>query len=552
MPGNAEENIYERLVSAPLHHPASASLFVNDWTLETGDIVSVVSNGKVYDMPIFSMDYTWFGGPASDGGNEGKAEIQSTGNQEREPLSELKRKRYASGSGAYRTQKEDHAWIEDMDDYVAIIATDLQGLSSNLTVTASQIRAEVSDSNNSLSSAITQTASQIRAEVNNTANGLSSSIAQTASQIRSEVSDTANGLHSQITQTASSIRSEVSSSISSAYHSIIEQTDSHIRSEVGSAVSGIYTSVIEQTGSYIRSEIEAAASNITSSVIEQTGSYIRSEIQNAGSEIYGSVILQTESFIRQIVSGTTKTYINYDDPSTVPVWQEELKEGDLWHKTNNVETWESLATLDWSEAYQYDWQEYLGGITYIRRNGEWVEIGNEQAVALNNQGITETAKAIQLAKADSDNNYANLLVTASLIRSEVKNTRDGLSSSITQTASQIRTEVSNTAAGLQSSITQNANQIELKVSKNGVVSSINQTAEAIKIQASKINLSGYVTADELSATNASISNLTSGVTQAGYIRTASFRAGSITFGSYALRRGYITVDGTRFSVVMWD
>lgn len=37
----------------------------------------------------------------------------------------------------------------------------------------------------------------------------------------------------------------------------------------------------------------------------------------------------------------------------------------------------------------------------------------------------------------------------------------------------------------------------MKVNKNGVISSINQTAETIKIQASKINLEGYVTVTDL-------------------------------------------------------
>ncbi len=47
-------------------------------------------------------------------------------------------------------------------------------------------------------------------------------------------------------------------------------------------------------------------------------------------------------------------------------------------------------------------------------------------------------------------------------------------------------------------------EIELKVSKDGVISSINQTAEEITINASKINLSGYVTASKLEAEIAAI------------------------------------------------
>lgn len=62
-------------------------------------------------------------------------------------------------------------------------------------------------------------------------------------------------------------------------------------------------------------------------------------------------------------------------------------------------------------------------------------------------------------------------------------------------------------------------QIELKVSKDGVISAINQTAESVKIKASRIELSGYVTASQLSALEARFDNLTSGVTQAALINT---------------------------------
>ena len=45
---------------------------------------------------------------------------------------------------------------------------------------------------------------------------------------------------------------------------------------------------------------------------------------------------------------------------------------------------------------------------------------------------------------------------------------------------------------MASSITQNASQIQLKVSKNEIISTINQSAEAVTINANKINLIGNV------------------------------------------------------------
>lgn len=95
----------------------------------------------------------------------------------------------------------------------------------------------------------------------------------------------------------------------------------------------------------------------------------------------------------------------------------------------------------------------------------------------------------------------------------------------------------------EASIKLNTESIELKVSKDGVVSAINQTAEEIKIQAAKINLSGYVTASQLSATNASISNLTSGVTTASALK-ASLVNGTTVSGTYG-RFDYIYHGGNQ-------
>lgn len=74
----------------------------------------------------------------------------------------------------------------------------------------------------------------------------------------------------------------------------------------------------------------------------------------------------------------------------------------------------------------------------------------------------------------------------------------------------------------ESSIEVNADNIQLKVSKDGVISAINQTAESIVIQASRINLSGYVTASQLEAEIAKIK-----ITDSSYITTAALSTQSL-------------------------
>ena len=108
-------------------------------------------------------------------------------------------------------------------------------------------------------------------------------------------------------------------------------------------------------------------------------------------------------------------------------------------------------------------------------------------------------------------------------RSEIEDMEQGLSSRITQTSNSIASEVSRATGAekdlasninqtaesietevvrakgaeneLSSRITQTANSISSKVSKGEVISEINQSAETVKIKASKISLEGTVTAN---------------------------------------------------------
>lgn len=72
---------------------------------------------------------------------------------------------------------------------------------------------------------------------------------------------------------------------------------------------------------------------------------------------------------------------------------------------------------------------------------------------------------------------------------------------------------------LDSTVTIQAGQISSKVSHNDVISSINQTPESVVIDAGRIDLSGYVTASQLQATQAQITNLMSGLTAATVLET---------------------------------
>lgn len=102
--------------------------------------------------------------------------------------------------------------------------------------------------------------------------------------------------------------------------------------------------------------------------------------------------------------------------------------------------------------------------------------------------------------------YSNIEQTATQIRSEVVNVKEGLESSITQTAGEIRAEVSDTAQGLQASIDIESNRIGLVVEGTGanakirpaqIVASINDSGSSILLDADKVRLSGTTTINDI-------------------------------------------------------
>lgn len=116
--------------------------------------------------------------------------------------------------------------------------------------------------------------------------------------------------------------------------------------------------------------------------------------------------------------------------------------------------------------------------------------------------IVRTVEETRIEISDLDKNLsAKIQINANAISSEVTratNAENSLSSRITQTAESISLEVTratNAENSLSSAIQVNANNISSKVSKNNIVSEINQSAEQIQISASKINLKGAVVAN---------------------------------------------------------
>lgn len=116
MANDAEQAIYSRLASAPTFHPSSTTLLPSDWTIEPGDIVTVKSGTDSYSVPIYSLNLNWTGSNQDKSANASRIKIgiESTGNEKREPLPELKRKQFEQSRYAYSGFK---AQQEEIDEH---------------------------------------------------------------------------------------------------------------------------------------------------------------------------------------------------------------------------------------------------------------------------------------------------------------------------------------------------------------------------------------------------------------------------------------------------
>ena len=115
---------------------------------------------------------------------------------------------------------------------------------------------------------------------------------------------------------------------------------------------------------------------------------------------------------------------------------------------------------------------------------------------------------------------------------------------------------------LSGRITVNADKVSLVVEEkdgqnvvkaSSIVAGINdQDGSFVKIQAAKINLSGYVTVSELDATDAKIDNLMAGNTTAAWIKANQGNIPSLTVGnnlsfkSHGVYWQSVTINGTSY------
>lgn len=506
----AETRIFSRLASAPVFHPASADLFTDDWALEAGDIVTVKSGADSYSLPIYTMTLLW------NGAN--RVNIQGTGNEEREPLPSNRRSQYRGDSNQYSslivTKERILAHIEDsvnsMRSYVELTASHLQSefyddmnsLRSYVELTASTLRSEFIDETNSLYSYIELTASTLHSEFVDEVSSLRSYVELTASTLRAAFDDEANSLRSYIELTASTLRASFDDDVNSlrsyveltastlraalddetnSLRSYVELTASHLQSEFYNGMNSL-RSYVELTASTLRAAFDDEANSLRS-YVELTASLLRTEFADVGNSLRSYVELTASNLRVEFVnaSSSLRSYV-------------ELTASTL--RTEFVDETASLRSYIQQTASGIS--AVVSDVASIKQSGLWI---NRDSIALLNGAITYKDDFIQDANGayyyNSTTHQYELAPSgysgARYRKEQNLHVEDGVGLKIDKT-------VGSSVASFGVYDTNN-------LTAGYIISMINGQSTAT-ISADKINLEGYVTADNLATKISEIQTLT--------------------------------------------
>ena len=120
-------------------------------------------------------------------------------------------------------------------------------------------------------------------------------------------------------------------------------------------------------------------------------------------------------------------------------------------------------------------------------------------------------------------------ITLRATKEEVSTAKsDAINSAAADATSKANTAESNAKSYSDAQLKVTNEKIETKVSKGDIASTINQTAQSVQIEASKINLKGAVTTEDIST-----EGLNAKVIQAGTITATEIKADTITAGNIA-------------------
>lgn len=156
------------------------------------------------------------------------------------------------------------------------------------------------------------------------------------------------------------------------------------------------------------------------------------------------------------------------------------------------------------------------------------EVATAQSTADNAlSGVNSLGERVSSAETKISQNANEIVLRAT--KEELATAKsDAIDSAAADATSKATAAESNAKSYADAQLKVTNEKIETKVSKGDIASTINQTAQSVQIEASKINLKGAVTTEDISA-----DGLNAKVIQAGTITATEIKADTITAGNLA-------------------
>lgn len=227
----------------------------------------------------------------------------------------------------------------------------------------------------------------------------------------------------------------------------------------------------------------------------------------------------------------------------------------------NADGTKYLLTLPTTESYDYpeillqegDYTVSLLGYTksymFVRLMSKNIYTTQFMTKAEINSAIEEKADSITLSVNQKLSNYSTTQEINTKISAEI-----GSLTSTVQKTYATKTELTTAKTEIKQTTDSISSTVSNKVGKSEIASTINQTAQSVKISASKIDLSGYATFTALKTSGSTTingSNITTGTIDASKVTVKNLNASNITSGTISASKisgGTLSLTGTNTTI----
>jgi len=427
--------IYNRLNQAPQYHPVEAETF-SDWAIEAGDIVTISRGDDTYESPVHSTTMTWKGAP--------KVNINASGNEKREPVAKIGKRKYNSGSGGYRNSHEMYYFAVTAEGLFHEVY-DSDGRFSRLQNTVEGLRHEVYDTDGRFSL------------LQNTVNGLYHEVYDSTGKF-SALQNTVDGLRHEVYDTNGRF-STLQNTVNGLYHEVYDTNGRF--STLRNTVNGLYHEVYDTNGRF--STLQNTVNGLYHEVYDTNGRFsaLRNTVNGLYHEVYDT-------------NGRYSTLKNTVDGLYHEVYDTNGKFSKLQNTVNGL----------YHEVYDTN-----GRFSTLRNtvNGLYHEVYDTSGKF---STLQNTVNGLSHEVYDTNGSF-------SVLRNEV----DGLYSEVYDSSTGYTSRIESLGNRISLVVTDGSNPA---IKPASIVTAINGSGSQVIISANKINLDGYVTATNL---DSNISNL---------------------------------------------